>query len=97
MQTPTHENLRSLLPRARSELQKESNEYSAFLNELEFLQRSIDANDLPVEMLERLLRAFPAKLKPMRAGAPAGAGLKETRRLWEELNHIVRSRQQGKA
>src|SRR5262249_27024219 len=97
MTEPTHEKLRLLLPGARRELQKEANEYGALLNQLELLQRSLDANELSDKLLELVLHAFPAKVKPMRAGAPAGAGLKETRKLWEELNHIVRSRQQGKA
>ena len=97
MKGPTHEKLRSLLASARSELQKEADEYGVFLNQLELLQRSLDANVLSDDGLKAAMRAFPAKLRPMRAGAPAGEGLKETRRLWEELNHIVQSRQEGKA
>jgi len=97
MQTTTHEKLRSLLASAKIELKKEADEYDALLNQLELLQRSLDANEASEEGLSAAMRAFPAKLRPMRAGAPAGEGLKETRKLWEELNRIVQSRQKGKA
>jgi hypothetical protein len=93
MEASSHEKLRSLLSGARKELQKEADEHSAFLNQLELLQGSVDANEISNKLLESVLRAFPAKSKPMRAGAPAGDGLKDTRRLWEELNRIVKSRQ----
>ncbi len=97
MQTTTHEKLRSLLASAKIELQKEADKYGALLNQLEILQRSLEANEASEEALSAAMRAFPAKLRPMRAGAPAGEGLKETRKLWEKLNHIVQSRQKGKA
>jgi hypothetical protein len=78
MQT-THERLRPLLANARTELRKEADEYGALLNQLELLQRSIDANEVSDDALKAAVRAFPAKLRPMRAGAPVGEGLKETR------------------
>jgi hypothetical protein len=96
MQTTTHEKLRSLLASARIELQTEADEYDGLLNQLELLQGSLDANEISEERLSAVMRAFPAKLRPMRAGAPAGEGLKETRKLWEQLNHIIQSRQPRK-
>ncbi len=96
METTTHTRLCSLLANAKTELQKDADEYGALLKQLELLQRALDAHEAPDEALKATVRAFPAKLRPLRAGAPAGEGLKETRRLWEELNHIVRSRQEAK-
>ena len=97
MQTTTHEKLRSLLAGARIELEMQADEYDDLLKQLELLQRSLGADEVSEEGLLAAARAFPAKLRPMRAGAPAGEGLKETRKLWEELNHIIQSRQKGKA
>jgi len=93
----THEKLRSLLASARVELQQEADEYGTLLNQLELLKHSLDANEPSDEELKAAMRAFPGKLRPMRAGAPAGDGLKDTRKLWEALNHIVRSRQKEKS
>jgi hypothetical protein len=93
MQTRTHERLRALLTNAVVELEKEGNdEYGFLLNQLVALQKALDANETSDDRFRIALRAFPAKLRPMRAGIPAGEGLKDTRKLWQELNHIVKSR-----
>jgi hypothetical protein len=94
MQEASHENLRLQLASAKMELQKETAKYSNFLTQLELLQRSLDSNELSDQLLKSALDAFPPGLRPVRAATPAGEGRKETRRLWEELNHIVRSRQE---
>ena len=96
MQSQTYEKLRCLLASAKMELQKGTDEYATLQNQLGILQRSLDEDDVSDDVLRAAVRAFPAKLRPMRAGAPAGEGLKETRKLWEELNHIIRSQQQVK-
>lgn len=96
METTTHERLRSALASARIELQTEAHEYDGLLNQIELLQRSLDANEASEERVSALMRAFPAKLQPTRAGAPAGEGLKETRKLWDLLNHVIPSRQPRK-
>lgn len=96
MDTTTRVRLYSLVESAKTELQKNADEYGAVVKQLGVLRRALDANEDSDEALKAALRAFPAKLRPMRAGAPAGGGLKETRKLWEELNQIVRSRQEGK-
>jgi hypothetical protein len=99
----THARLRSLISNATEELRKEGGAYGSLLVQLEVLQRSFDATEPSVELLSSTLRAFPAEgafpAKEMRTrgGAPAGMGLRETRRLWEELNRIVEARQEPKA
>ena len=97
MQSQTYEKLRSLLASAKMELQKGTDDYATLQNQLGILQRSLDMNDVSDDELRAAVRAFPAKLRPMRAGAPPNEGLKETRKLWEELNHIIRSQHQVKS
>jgi hypothetical protein len=89
------ERLQTLVANATLELREGADDYCRLLTQLNLLQRSLGANELPVEVLRSVLRAFPAKLRPTRAGAPAGRGLKETRKLWAEVNRIVQSRQES--
>ena len=97
MPTVSPEELRSSLAKAATELRKEASDYSRLLSQLEVLQNSLSADEPPVELLRSTLRMFPAKVQPTRAGTPSGEGLKETRKLWEELNRIVESRQTKEA
>jgi len=98
MQTKTNEKLRVLLANARRELQEVADDHGGFLNQLRLIQRSVDAHEPSDEELEATLRAFPETMRPMRVrgGAPAGEGSKETRKLWEELNQLVQSRQEDR-
>ena len=93
----THERLRILIANARQELRGEGGSHGGLLDQLDVLDRSLGATDPSVELLSSTLRAFPAKQTRTRGGVPAGLGLKETRRLWEELNRIVEARQQPEA
>ena len=95
MQEPIRKQLKSLLASANAELKKDVTKHSVLLSRLEILERSIDTGELSHDLLVSTRDEFPANLRPMRAGTPAGEGLKETRKLWDELNHLVKSQQAG--
>jgi hypothetical protein len=92
-----HERLRWLIASASNELRREGGECGTLLGQLEVLQHSLATNEPSVELLRSTLRAFPAKRIRTRGADPAGPGLRETLRLWQELNRMVDARQGPKA
>ncbi len=93
----TKEKLRTLLANARTELQSAVGSYGALLEQLSLLERSLEAGDLSDEVLGTALRAFPVRMVRVRGAAPASDGLKESRKLLVELNHLVDLRRQRRA
>jgi hypothetical protein len=89
MSIDTDERLRILLENARAELRRAVENYGALITQLELFERSLKSGTLNNDLLESTRNAFPAKLRPSRAAAPASDGLTETRRLLVELNHLV--------
>jgi ribosomal 50S subunit-associated protein YjgA (DUF615 family) len=96
MQTEEREKLRLLIANATQELTASAQQHSQLLQQLESLNHSLDTGTPTDDALRSSLQAFPARAQPMRAGAPATDGLKATRQLWQELNRIVKSRQEGR-
>ena len=92
MQGASKERLQGLLASTRTELQKQPTGYIALLGHLEILERSLDDHPPDISLVQSVLNAFPAGLRPTRAATPSSKGLKEARLLWVELNHIVKSR-----
>jgi hypothetical protein len=89
MSIDTNEKLRILVENARAELQGAVENYGALVGKLEVLEQSLGSGNISDDILASTRNAFPAKLTPSRAAAPASDGLTETRKLLVELNHLV--------
>jgi len=96
MSPAAHKKLALLLERTRIELQKETVEFRELLNKVMLLERSLKSGEVSSELIESTLDTFPPTLTPARAGTPTDDGRKVTRRLWDELNHLVESRNKKK-